>query len=974
MAFVRAALSIEGVTDPLPPPVTINSPITLRLAFTNASGVAVAPSGVMLEVSRPDGVELEVPTSAMTADGTGVWLYTVLLDQASQWRFRAACTGAATADLPVTAVGSALSPALPTGPVLIDETGQLLATPDGGLLTLTRVDRAAATTDLAGLKLVGVQGDETRHITGESLIAAAGTAGTGAVIPLVEEATTAAAGAAASQVSAGQSAATAVTKADEAAISQAAAAIASDAAAVSAASANALNPAISADAGNTSLALAVVDTFGQSALELSADGKTLRLAAVTLGALLDGTLRITRADGASALDLTASGGLTAGGLTFAPIAGSDYAFAVSDADGFAPFVVLNDGTVRAGALTAAADSGGVRLSAPDGSTVIRSLPGGAASVPAAFSIGGALTATGPATLGSTTIADGTGTMYAGGTLAWGLADAGGNLSFGILTDGTVVCGPIVGASFAGSVPPQTTIGDATVATDARTDVVMAWVDNAGFIGFAIKADGTLLATGLASSGTTPTVFTADEIAERNARALAIAGQTARQYEAETQRPVFGLNHFLMYGQSLSEGQEAWPALSTTQRYDNLMLGNSVHPTSGTNTTWTPIGGAVLNPLVATVRDGASGLLDAAGQAALAPGAANLGETPVEAAVNFMRKAWLDARSLTADPNRRFLASACGVSGMTIEQLSKGASPELFNRLRTCATAAKAAATAAGLTYGVPAVLYLQGENNYDASYGGATSKAAYKTLLLQLVADIRTDIQGTIAAQTRPFAFITYQTGAGYTRDADALSVGMAQWELSEEQPNWHLACPVYPVVDKGGHLDPNGSRWIGAQLGKVLHRVLVLGQRWRPLCPVKITSRAREILVEFHVPQPPLVFDAGYVSNTATLFTNKGFTVLNSSNVAVTIASVEIVADAVVKITLAADPPAGGVTVRYAGQATYSGNGNLRDSDPTIADERYLYTAGNGQYASANIPALIDKPYPLHNWCIAFNVTATAG
>lgn len=179
MAFVRAALSIEGVTDPLPPPVTINSPITLRLAFTNASGAAVTPSGVMLEVSRPDGVELEIPASAMTADGTGVWLYTLLLDQASQWRFRGTCSGAATADLPVTAVGSALSPALPTGPVLTDETGQVLALPDGGLLTLSRIDRSTAATELAGLRLAGWQDEATRHITGEALIAAAAAAGDG---------------------------------------------------------------------------------------------------------------------------------------------------------------------------------------------------------------------------------------------------------------------------------------------------------------------------------------------------------------------------------------------------------------------------------------------------------------------------------------------------------------------------------------------------------------------------------------------------------------------------------------------------------------------------------------------------------------------------------------------------------------------------------------------------------------------------
>ncbi len=52
----------------------------------------------------------------------------------------------------------------------------------------------------------------------------------------------------------------------------------------------------------------------------------------------------------------------------------------------------------------------------------------------------------------------------------------------------------------------------------------------------------------------------------------------------------------------------------------------------------------------------------------------------------------------------------------------------------------------------------------------------------------------------------------------------MAQWEASVEIPGLFLAAPCYPVTDKGGHLDANGYRWLGAQFGKAMHAVLDLG------------------------------------------------------------------------------------------------------------------------------------------------------
>jgi hypothetical protein len=51
--------------------------------------------------------------------------------------------------------------------------------------------------------------------------------------------------------------------------------------------------------------------------------------------------------------------------------------------------------------------------------------------------------------------------------------------------------------------------------------------------------------------------------------------------------------------------------------------------------------------------------------------------------------------------------------------------------------------------------------------------------------------------------------------------------------PGWYLAAPAYPVTDKGGHFDPNGSRWLGLQMGKVFYETVVLRRRWKPLSPI---------------------------------------------------------------------------------------------------------------------------------------------
>ena len=69
----------------------------------------------------------------------------------------------------------------------------------------------------------------------------------------------------------------------------------------------------------------------------------------------------------------------------------------------------------------------------------------------------------------------------------------------------------------------------------------------------------------------------------------------------------------------------------------------------------------------------------------------------------------------------------------------------------------------------------------------------------------------------------------------------------------------------------------------------------------------------------------------------------------------------------------AGIPTIRYASHAT-GGAGELHDSDPTVADATYEYLPDEGMPEEANIEALVGKPYPLHNWSIAFEIKPIPG
>lgn len=202
----------------------------------------------------------------------------------------------------------------------------------------------------------------------------------------------------------------------------------------------------------------------------------------------------------------------------------------------------------------------------------------------------------------------------------------------------------------------------------------------------------------------------DKIDILNAENLNYYSQVRSRYNTDIERLVFALTLILGTGQSIETTQEGSPALSTTvyENLGNLMLGDSPRPNSRTAANFTPVGTPELKPLKAVVQssDGST-ILTTAQISALPAGAPNEGEGAV-ATVNMLRTLFLRQMSLLTDPSRAFVLASCGVNGRTIEALSKGATPELYNRVREAVTRIKAIADSQGKSFGIGAILFDQG--------------------------------------------------------------------------------------------------------------------------------------------------------------------------------------------------------------------------------------------------------------------------
>ncbi|WP_028239766.1 phosphate ABC transporter substrate-binding protein [Stutzerimonas azotifigens] len=462
---------------------------------------------------------------------------------------------------------------------------------------------------------------------------------------------------------------------------------------------------------------------------------------------------------------------------------------------------------------------------------------------------------------------------------------------------------------------------------------------------------------------------AEALAARDARNKEASARLMGPSDSPPAPPTAHYNHIITFGQSLASAAEGWPALSREPGYDNLMLGEATRSATYSGPRFVPVGEAAFKPLRAVVQAKADAkvLLGDEQTAEFEEHAQDEGESVEVGALNMARRLYLRDKGASADPQHLFVASNAATSGRSLAQLSHTGGTDEYQRVIQAVQQARALAESGNTRYAVSALFWLQGEFDYAEVNGGVNDKLRYKAGLRKLREDLNTDI-AAITGQPQAPAFLSYQTDAKSSKDPDSLAIGMAQWELANEEPHWYLVGPVYPYTDKGTHLSSNGYRWFGQMLGKVYHRVVVEGRGWRPLSPLGASHDGREVLVDFHVPYPPLAFDKPYIAHQARDIPDRGFE-LHDERGRVPLARVELAADTVVRLT-ASRELVGTPRVVYAGKRA-GGAGALRDSDPTVADAVYEYRAEAGMWRSENVAERVGKPYPLQNWSIAFELSA---
>ncbi|WP_227651336.1 hypothetical protein [Klebsiella pneumoniae] len=121
-------------------------------------------------------------------------------------------------------------------------------------------------------------------------------------------------------------------------------------------------------------------------------------------------------------------------------------------------------------------------------------------------------------------------------------------------------------------------------------------------------------------------------------------------------------------------------------------------------------------------------------AALPAGSGNEGEGAVAAVNMLLRTLFLRQVALLTDPSRLLVLASCGVNGRTVEALSRGADPELYNRIREAVSKIKAIADGESKTFGIGAFCFLQGEWNYTLGTAGTIRGRAIKRRCVNFIA------------------------------------------------------------------------------------------------------------------------------------------------------------------------------------------------------------------------------------------------
>lgn len=487
-----------------------------------------------------------------------------------------------------------------------------------------------------------------------------------------------------------------------------------------------------------------------------------------------------------------------------------------------------------------------------------------------------------------------------------VTDSFDNLAFAVTGDGTVLASKVALDST-----------DAEINND--DEYAFAVGDKQGNKALAVSYNGEVFAGKL---NTKELIVKGDSIVDIVAKLQSNTAKNNGHFEAN-------LNHFEIYGQSLSQGAYSQPIQTLTQRYDSLMFVGGIRPQNPSYIVDDFYADFI--PLIESKDAGTY-----------------VGyETPCGGATDAVKQLISDENGIDyTEQSYQLLGTACGQGGVSIAQLS---TTFLNNNLKPAITNAFNLAQAKGMTYAMPLMGWVQGEQ--DNKPDGPTIQA-YQDALQSLIVLVDTHLK-TLNSELTLDGVITTQLCSFKTSGRAEPHIELAIYNASiAENNNVYLACPLY-IFDyaDGYHLNGVSSKWMGAYIGLVYKRVVVDKERWLPVHPISHVKQGKILEVKFHVPVQPLVFDTEHVS----LNTDYGFELVDDSNNKIAISSVQITQGDTLKIITAIPIPAG-AKLRYAWTPSAVPNratgprGNLRDSQ------------GNDMVFD---PKGINKP--LHNWAPIF-------
>lgn len=950
MVAVSTAVSV-GAPDVLYPRLYVGGTANASAQVLLTDGTAVQGAGVTFLWRAPDQTQVEI---AGVWDATGtIWRCAREVDTSGTWavRMRCATPQRQTDWMLFEVVDAPEADSAPGAAIWLAQSGQPLVTTNGGLLTGVRVTELEPIDTLdRSVAIPGVAGSTDPQVKSTTV---------GAVADFAKaEAAEAAGSAAAAATSASQAATTAsgaATTAAQAATDAGTAKTDATAAALAAATSASHAATAGADAG-AAAGTQAAQPYAQAA-QTAKDGATAAQ---------------TAAESAAATALTSLNGVQ--GLPavndirafLTDSAGSVYA-EIGLADLVLQFLSLiqsTDGRI----FTLAGGNGAVSLDVESDGTLsvtgARIRPDGSFETP----YGGIDAATSALTIGNLLMRS----LSTAGALT--VTDSIGGVVFNVAADGIEAGDAVLGklkAAFA------TLNYEPLLNAD---NLRIAHTDPIGGVIQAVRVDGTFETAEAAPLS----YWSSVEIAQRDTAQRAMMQETMRQVVSGIVSAIWDVNAVIGMGQSQSIGVQSGPLLTRAPRMasDLLMWGISVRPLRAANTLdASPWGDNDFHSLVSTMEGTGSlgnGLLTLAEGDQVALATAGPGESAMEGAAHQFRRMQMASRGLASDPARPLVVNALGIGDTNINDHIPGGL--IFeNRYRKHAVDLKAKADALGKTSGVAAIYFEQGGNddkqNTSAITGVVTAdRSGYAAKLSSIINTYRGAVaQGTFGQREVPGVYLVQTRSMSELAHTTDLGVQMAQLDVAASLPGVYVVAQSYAAPDYGTHYTSQGYRMEGCQIGKVMHWTQVLRRPWLPLIPTSLVRRGREILLSYPVMHPPLVFDrplgnTGYVASRL----DKGFRALDSARNDLGILGAQIVGQTQVLVTLASLPVDGIVNLRFADYSV-GGNGFLRDSDPTRAEDVWEFLSGTTQNSAENIAALIGQPYPLWNWALAFHLPVTA-